>query len=127
MVKKQKGSPPSRRRYEEVNPVASCRVPRKVHERLEAVKKSTGASMAKVLMAGLGLFEVKVRAEEEIRQQAYDEGWEKGVNSTWDLLAVTYPCAKCGKEMTVTTEEEKKAIRKFMIASGWHHGDCNHP
>ena len=116
---------PSRKRYEEKKPTISFRASRELYDRLQAVKKAEGKSNTDILKVALGLIEVKVRAEKEVRLEAYDEGWEKGVNSTWDVLAVTYPCGKCGKELTVDTEEEKKAIRKFIIASGWSHGDCN--
>ena len=115
---------PSRRKYEEANPVLSFRVPRKIYEELRMVKGSTGESRTKVLMAGLGLYKVKIKTEKEIWQKAYDQGVEKGRQEVWDLLAVNYPCSICGKEITVHTEEEKKAIRKFMTESGWHHGDC---
>ncbi len=80
--------------------------------------------MAEVLKAGLGQFEVKVRAEEKVRQDGFDEGWEKAIEAASSLYAVTYSCSICGKEMTVQTEEEKEAIREFMTSSGWCHGDC---
>jgi len=125
MAQDKKRKTPSRIKYEQSHPTVSFRVSRELYDRLQAVKRAEGKSNTDILKVALGLIEVKVRAEKEIRLEAYDEGWEKGVNSTWDVLAVTYPCAKCGKEITVDTEEEKKAIRKFIIASGWSHGYCN--
>lgn len=129
MAKKHKNSPPSRRKYELANPVVSCRVPREIYDRLQLLRKSAGVSMADVLKAGLSLYEPKVRAEKEIRQEGYDkgydDGYEKATDSAWDLWAVTYPCRKCGKEMVVDAQEEKETIRKVIIASGWGHGDCN--
>lgn len=122
--KDNKKKPPSRKRYEEAHPVFSVRVPKEIDDRIQAVKEKEGLSNTDILKVALGLIEVKVRAEEEVRREAYDEGWEKGVNEAWDLLEVTYPCSKCGEELTVDTEEEKKAIRKFMIDSGWGHTDC---
>ena len=101
---------PSRRKYEEANPVLSFRVPRKIYEELRMVKESTGDSRTKVLMAGLGLYKVKIKTEKEIWQKAYDQGVGKGHEEIWDLLAVNYHCSICGKEITVDTEEEKKAI-----------------
>jgi len=116
---------PSRERYERKRPTFSFRNYEELNERINKVKKAEGISNTNIIEAGVGLFEVNVKKEEEIRQQIYDEVWEEGINAAWALLAVTYPCSKCGKEMTVDTEEEKKAIRKFIIASGWGHGDCN--
>ena len=127
MVKGKRNKTPSRIRYERSHPTFSFRTYEELNNRIEAVKKAKGISNTNIVEAGVGLFEVKVKKEEEIRQQIYDEVWEEGVNAAWDLLAVTYSCSKCGKQMTVDTEEEKKAIRKFIIASGWHHGDCNNP
>jgi hypothetical protein len=124
MVGKHKNSPPSRIKYERANPVISFRVPKEVCDRLVQVQRS-GVSRVKVLKAGLGLYEPVVRAEEKMRQQGYDEGYEKASDLGWELWAVTYPCRKCGKELTVDTEWEKKAIREFIAASGWGHSDCS--
>ena len=121
---KAKGIPPSRKRYEEDNPVVSCRVPKELYNRLRAIKKAEGKSMADVLKAGLGLFEVKVRAEKEVRQEAYDEGHINGYELAESEYKVTYPCSICGKSIEVTTEEEKKAIRGYMAEYGWGHADC---
>ena len=127
MANKRKKKPPSRIKYEQANPVVSTRVTKAIRSRLRELEQSEGVSMADVIKAGLGLIEIKVRAEEEVRREADDKGWERGNEEASNLYAVTYPCSKCGKEMTVYTDEEKKAIRKFMISSGWHHGDCSDP
>jgi predicted CopG family antitoxin len=127
MAKKRRRNPPSRKRYEQSNPTISCRVSRQVYDRLQEIKKAEGKSMADILKVGLGLFEVKRRDEKTIRQEAYDEGWEKGINDAEALYAVTYRCSNCRKEMVVHTKEEKKAIREYMHEHGWCHGDCNYP
>jgi len=75
---KAKGIPPSRKKYEEDNPVVSCRVSKELHNRLRAIKKAEGKSMTDILKAGLGLLEVKVSAEKEVRQEAYEEGQLNG-------------------------------------------------
>jgi len=125
MASKQRKKSPSRIKYDQANPIVSTRVPREIHSELRALKHTKGVSMADILKAGLGLYEVKVRAEKEVKQEAYDKGWEKGNEEASDLYTVTYPCSKCGKEMTVENDDEKKAIREFMINAGWSHGDCN--
>lgn len=127
MAKKKRKNPPSREKYERDNPVVSFRVSRKEYDVLQATKKKEGRSNADIMRAGLGLFEVKIRAEEEIRQQAYEKGQVNGYELAESDFKITYPCSRCKKMIEVTTEEEKKAIRKFMVDNGWHHGDCNNP
>ncbi len=127
MAKKKRRNPPSRKKYDQDNPVVSFRVKRKDKDRFTAIREKLGMSHGDVYNAGLGVIEVKVGAEDEIRQKAYDEGEESGINRAAAVYMVTYPCSKCGKMMEVGSEEEKKAIRKFIVENGWHHGDCNNP
>ena len=115
---------PSREKYEEANPVVSFRVSRELYDRLEAVKQAEGKSITDVLNVGVGLLEVKIRKEKEIRDQAYEEGWEKGVDEACNIFLVTYSCSVCGKEIEVTTDDEKRAIRTYMREYGWGHADC---
>jgi len=124
MVKKQKKSPPSRRKYEEANPVVSFRVSRELYDRLEAVKEAEGKSITDVLSVGVGLQEVKIAEEKEIRDQAYEEGWEKGIEEACNIFLVTYLCSVCGEEIEVTTDDEKRAIKTYMRQYGWGHADC---
>ena len=65
---------PSRIKYEQNHPTVSFRVSKELYERLQAVKKAEGKSITDVLKVGVGLLEVKIRKEKEIRVQAYDEG-----------------------------------------------------
>ncbi len=127
MSKNGKNTPPSRQKYDEANPVVSFRVSKELFDRLEAVKRAEGKSNADVLAVGVGLVELKTGKEKEIRQKAYDEGWEKGNEEAYDLYAVTYPCYNCKKEITVDSDEEKTALRKFLTANRWHHTDCDDP
>jgi len=118
---------PSREKFEKENPTVSARVPKETRDRLYANLAKLGMSLADALKVLAGELEIKVRPIDEVRQQIYDEGMEYGMGAIEDLYAVKYPCSKCGKEMVVTDENEKKAIREFMMANGWHHGDCDHP
>lgn len=127
MAKAKKKKTPSRLKYEQNNPVSSSRIDKQLKETLREIKEKEGLSQADVLRRGTGLVEVKMRKEEEIRQQAYDEGEENGIRMAERVYMVTYPCSKCGKMKAVTTDEEKKAIRDFMVQSGWCHADCNDP
>ena len=115
---------PSREKYEKAHPVFSARVPRKIYDRIQEVKKKEHLSNTDILMLALDPIEIKVRAEEEVRQSAYDEGWEKGIGEAEELYSVSYPCSVCGKTIVVTTEDEKKAIRTYMREHGWGHADC---
>jgi len=125
MAKKRRRNPPSREKYEKENPVVSFRVPRTDNDRFIAIREKLGMSHGDVYKAGLGVIEVKVRAEEEVRQEAYDKGWEDGIEAAEGLYAVSCTCSKCGKKKTVIDEDEKQALRRFMMANRWHHADCN--
>jgi len=118
---------PSRIRYEQSHPTVSFRVSKELYDRLQAIKETTGLSNADLLKIAAGKLEVKIRREDEIRQQAYEEGRLKGFELAESIFKITYPCGKCKRMMEVDTEEEKEAIRKFMIKGGWCHGDCNNP
>jgi len=124
MVNKKKHYPPSREKYEEANPVVSFRVSMELFDRLEAVKEAEGKSNADVLSVGVGLLEVKIGKEKEIRDHAYDEGWEKGVEEACNIFLVAYLCSVCGKEIEVTTDDKKRAIKTYMRQYGWGHADC---
>ncbi len=125
MAKVVKKTPPSRVRYEAANPTVSCRVPKEVYDRLRAVMKAEGRSMADVLKVGLGLLEVEVSKKKEAREQGFGEGYEGGFEDAADLYRVTYPCKICGKTLEVTSANEKKAISKYMQEHGWGHAECH--
>ena len=123
-IKNRQRKPPSREKYEQAHPVFSARVPRKIYDRIQEVKKKEHLSNTDILMLALDPIEIKLRAEEEVRQSAYDEGWEKGISEAVELYMVIYPCSVCRKGIEVTTDEEKKAIRTYMREHGWGHSDC---
>ena len=122
---KKKRKPPSREKYERENRVISFRAPKEIFASLQEVKDKEGRSYLDIIKVGLGRLEVRLRAEKEVRQIAYDEGWEKGVTEAMDLYTVTYPCSVCGREIEVTTDEEKDDIRVCMRNHGWGHAECH--
>ena len=124
MAKGKNKKTPSRMKYEQSHPTVSFRVSKELYDRLQAVKEAEGESITDVLKVGVGLLEVKVRKEKEIRDQAYEEGWEKGAVATEELYAVAYSCSVCGKKIVVTTDDEKRAIRTYMREHGWGHANC---
>jgi len=121
---KKKRQSPSRVKYEQSHPTVSFRVSKDLYDRLQAVKEAEGKSTADVLKVGVGLLEVKVRKEKKIRDQAYEEGRQRGVEEAKDRYAVTYPCRVCGKEIVVTGDHVKRAIKTYMREHGWGHADC---
>ncbi len=125
MVRKQRKIPPSRKKYEDDNPVVSFRATKKDKNEFAAIRQKRTLSHGAVYRIGLGIIQVKSRAEEEVRQQAYDEGLEYGIEVTEELYAISCPCNKCGKKKTVIDEDEKNTIREFMIANLWCHANCD--
>lgn len=122
---KSKRKSPSREKYERNNPVVSHRIPKELHDRLQVAKEKEGLSYTDILKIALGLLEPKIRAEKEVRAEAYQQGHISGYALAESVYKITYPCSICKKIMEVTTEEEKRAIRKFMIDEGWGHAACH--
>ena len=116
---------PSRVKYEQENPVVSCRVPKELYERLWRAKQADGRSFADILKIGLGILEVKAKTEQEARQQGFEEGFGEGYDYAERRYKVTYRCSVCRKVMEVTEEDEKKAIEQYMREQGWGHGECH--
>lgn len=123
MTKMAKRKAPSRIRYEQSHPTVSCRLPRDVYAKLSGVSYAEGKSFADVLKIGLGILEVHVKKEEEIRKKGCDEGYRKGYAEAERLYKVTYACSVCGKPLTVTSGPEKEAIKNIckQMAGGTRH------
>jgi hypothetical protein len=124
MTKTAKRKAPSRVRYEQGHPTVSCRLPRDVYDKLRSVIDAEGKSFADVLKTGLGILEVRVKDEEEIRKKGHAEGYSEGYEEAERLYEITYPCKVCGKTITVTSESEKEAINRYMQEHGWGHTEC---
>jgi hypothetical protein len=124
---KKKKKTPSRIKYEQAHPTISFRASKGLYDRLRVAREKERRSNTDIMEIGLGLIEVKIGTEEKIWRKACDKGWEDGANAAEALYAISYPCSNCGKEIVVTTDEEKKAIKGYMHEHGWCHGDCNDP
>ena len=74
---------------------------------------------------GLGILEVKVREEQQIREQAYAEGYDDGFKEARGTYEVTYPCRACGKTISIVSKNAKEAARRYMMEHGWVHTDCH--
>ncbi len=122
-----KGKPkktPSRIKYEQNHPTVSFRCSKELHEQLEAVKKAEGMSTTDVLKVGVGLLAVNVAKEKDAWKQDYAVGFKKGHEAAKSLYEVTYPCPKCRQPISVTTTQEKEAIKKCLLDAGWGHTEC---
>lgn len=125
MAKSVKSKAPSRVRYEQAHPTVSCRVPREVYEKLRAVMDGEDKSFADILKIGLGILEVRVRDEGDIRKKAHTDGYREGYAEAERHYKVNYPCNVCGETLTVTNGDEKEAIKEYMQEHGWGHRACH--
>lgn len=125
MAKHIKKKYPSRVRYEQAHPTVSCRVPQKVYDRLRAVKETEGRSFTDILKVGLGLLEVRAKAEAEIRKQGHAEGYKRGYAEAEGTYKVIYHCNVCRKVVAVTSTNAKEAIKQYMEEQGWGHKECH--
>ena len=122
MMKKKRS--PSRIKYEQSHPTVSFRVSRELYDRLQAAKEAEGTSLTDVLKVGVGLLEVKVRKEKEVRREGYENGFGRGYEEAQALYMVTYPCKVCRKTIEVTSAKAKEAIKGYMLEHGWGHANC---
>lgn len=120
---------PSRERYDHKRPTFSFRNYEELNKRIKEVKKAEKVSNTNIVEAGVGLFEVKIKKEQKIRDQAYTEGYDKGIEEGYELAEslykVMYPCSGCRKPIELDTPEEKEAAAKYMTEHGWAHAECH--
>lgn len=125
MVKAAKKKAPSRVRYEQSHPTVSCRVAKELYDRLQIVKQTEDKSFTDILKIGLGILEVQVKEEGGVRKKGYAEGYRKGYAEAERLFKVTYLCSVCRKMLTVTSRDEKEAIKTYMQEHNWGHRACH--
>ena len=125
LAKTVKRKAPSRARYEQKHPTVSCRVPMEVYHRLQTAKKADGRSFADILKVGLGILEAQAKEEAEVVKKAHTQGYAKDYAEAERLYKVTYPCNVCGKILTVTSADEKQAIKEYMPRFSWGHTTCH--
>jgi hypothetical protein len=70
---KGKLKPPSRIKYEQGHPTISCRVPRKIYRRMQAIKEKEERSFTDILKVGLGILELKAKKDEQAYSRGYDD------------------------------------------------------
>jgi hypothetical protein len=120
-----KRKPPSRIRYEQSHPTVSCRVPRKLYDKLRKAKGTDGTSFADILKIGLGILEVRAQNEAELTRKGYGSGYKKGYADAESAFKISYACSICRGILTVTSKDEKEAIKAYMQEHGWGHRECH--
>ena len=116
-MKKKVHKPPSRVKYDESHPTVSARVDQKLYDELKELQKLTKKSLTDILREA-------VRKQKPWAKDAYDLGQKAGYESAKREFAVTYSCSVCGGVLTVSTQNERKAIAQYMRESGWSHDKC---
>ena len=98
----------------------SVRVDRSVNERLNTIRRDEGKSFGDLLREAVGV--------QEATANSFDEGLELGLSEGWAdaerRYRIRYRCARCGRWMDVSSEQEKAAAQACMEARGWHHESC---
>jgi len=115
--------PPARLRYEQSHPTMSCRLDKDTHDLLkQRLEDLGGVSFANFVKDALGIQRAKMPDIEEIKQQAYNEGYEQATED----CQIWYFCAVCGKRIDVEPDSDShKAIIGYMKERGWAHSSCH--
>ena len=121
MVKGHK--PPAQIRYEQSHPTVSCRLDKDTHTLLkQRLEDLGGVSFADFVKDALGLLELKMRNIEEIKERAWDEGYNQGA----DECEIWYYCAVCRKRIDMKPNSDShKAMIGYMKEHGWGHASCH--
>lgn len=119
-MRKKAKKTPSRIKYDKGHPTVSARLPAEKRVKLLLVLKKLGINLARLLTNLADETEIKLRPPDEARK----EGFRNGYAEAKKLYAVTYPCGKCGKPITITNPETKAAVARYMVEHGWHHNEC---
>ena len=84
-----------------------------MYDDLNKMKAQAGYSLADIVKADIDKQALDV-------EMAYWTGYEDAEKS----LRVTYRCSVCSKAIVVNSDEEKKAIARYMSEHSWHHNAC---
>jgi hypothetical protein len=117
MTKKTKRKLPSEEKYDKNHPTVSARIPREKRDKLNAVLRSLGVSLANLLVSFADAYEIKVKPLDEARQEASEKAEKR--------FMVTYECNVCGKSIQITNPNVKKAAGSYMTEHGWGHSGCH--
>jgi hypothetical protein len=115
--------PPARTRYEQSHPTVSCRLDKDTDALLkQRLEDLGGVSFADFVKDSLGLLQLKIPDTAEIKETAYDEGYDQAVED-WQIW---YYCAVCGKRIDMDpNNDDHKAMIDYMKEHGWGHPSCH--
>lgn len=110
---KKKYQPLAKTKYDNSHPIISIRLTPGLKKKLEDIKKMSDKSVADVLKEAVGL-----------QIHSTSDAYTKGYLTAQVLYCVNYECSVCGKSITISTPDEKKAVAQYMNDHGWAHGEC---
>jgi len=115
--------PPARVRYEQSHPTVSFRLSRDEYDLLkQRLEDLGGISFADFVKDSLGLLQVKMPNIEEIKQRA----WEEGYNQAMEDYQIWYFCNVCGKRIEMSpNDDDHKAMIGYMKEHSWGHTSCH--
>jgi flagellar biosynthesis/type III secretory pathway protein FliH len=137
-----RNEPPSRLRYEAAHPTVAVHCDAETKARLVALREATDLSLGSLVKQALGVLERDVGAARsagaaqgreagrrsglaEGRLAGREEGRQAGFAEARRRYRITYPCAKCGKDLDLTAgSEDAKAARQALIDAEWAHDEC---
>jgi hypothetical protein len=115
--------PPARLRYEESHPTVSCRLDKDTYTLLkQRLEDLGGVSFADFVKDSLGLLQLKMPDVKEIKEKAYDEGYDQATEDH----QIWYFCSVCGKRMEMSpNDDDHKALIGYMKEHRWAHAGCH--
>ena len=115
--------PPARLKYEQSHPTVSCRLPKDTYDLLkQRLDDLEGVSFADFVKDSLGLLRLKMPDTEEIRERAWDEGYDQAEKD----CQIWYYCAVCRKRINMAPNSDShKAMMGYMKEHGWSHISCH--
>ena len=115
--------PPARVRYEQSHPTVSCRLDKDTHDLLkQRLEDLGGVSFADFVKESLGLQQTKIPDIEEIKEKAYEEGYDQA-EKDWQIW---YYCAVCRERIDMEPNSDShKAMIGYMKEHGWGHASCH--
>ena len=115
--------PPARVRYEKSHPTVSCRLDGNTHALLkQRLEDLGGISFADFVKDALGLLQLRIPDTEEIKQTAWNEGYDQAVQN----YQIWYFCAECGERIDMEPDgDSHKAMIGYMEEHGWGHASCH--
>jgi len=115
--------PPARIRYEQSHPTVSCRLDKDTLDLLkQRLEDLGGVSFADFVKDSLGLLQLKIPNTEEIKERAWDEGYNQAIEE----YQIWYYCAVCGERIEMSpNDDDHKAMIGYMKEHGWGHKSCH--